>query len=96
MTSIDDKKLFETYYQSSFDFNTADLNGDDIYEIKMLVKEKRVTYGSAPIGENIFEFITSHCRDIKFEKISFRKLIDIEFKTYSSFPIFSFSCFKYL
>ncbi len=71
MTSIDDKELFEKYYQSSFDFNTADLNEDDIYEIKKLVIEKRVTYGTAPIGENIFEFISSQCLDIKFEKISF-------------------------
>ena len=44
MISIDDKELFEKYYQSEYDFNTTSLSEDEIDEIKELVKQIRVNY----------------------------------------------------
>ena len=58
MSSLDDQKTFEKYYQRKFDFDTTALSQPEIDEIKQLVKEKRVNYAIAPIGENIFDFIT--------------------------------------
>lgn len=54
MVSVDNQKLFEKYYQAEYDFNTASLTEEDIDHIKELVKEKRVNYALAPMGEKVF------------------------------------------
>ena len=69
VNNLDD--IFENYYQSKYDYDSKALSDDDVYEIKQLVKEKRANYGIAPIGDKIFEFISSQCMDIRFEKIAF-------------------------
>ena len=48
MSSIDNSELFEQYYQTEYDFNTASLTIDEIEEIKKLAREKRVDYAFAP------------------------------------------------
>ena len=53
MSSIDNQKIFEQYYQAEYDFNTTSLKEEDIDGIKELVKEKRVNYALVPIGEKI-------------------------------------------
>ena len=55
MVLIDDKKIFESYYQANYDFNTSSLTEKEVDEIKILAKEKRVNYALAPIGEDIFD-----------------------------------------
>lgn len=69
MSSIDNKSVFEQYYQAEYDFNTTSLKEEDIDEIKELVKEKRVNYALAPIGEKIFEWIAEQNQDIHFELV---------------------------
>jgi len=69
MISLDDKSIFEQYYQASYDFNTSSLSEKDIDSIKILVREKRVNYALAPIGQHIFAFISEQCPNIKFELV---------------------------
>jgi Zn-dependent peptidase ImmA (M78 family) len=69
MISLDDKSIFEQYYQANYDFNTSSLSEKDIDSIKTLVKEKRVNYALAPIGQNIFAFISEQFPNIKFELV---------------------------
>lgn len=69
MVSIDDKEAFEKYYQKEYDFNTESLSETEVYEIKKLVREKRINYANAPIGDKIFELIISENSDIKFETV---------------------------
>lgn len=69
MSSIDNQKIFEQYYQAEYDFNTTALESEDIDGIKELVKEKRVNYALAPIGEKIFEWIAEQNADIHFELV---------------------------
>ncbi len=71
MIPLDDKNIFEQYYQASYDFNTASLNVHEIDEIRDLVKEKRVNYALAPIGVKIFDFITEQCPHLNFELVEF-------------------------
>lgn len=67
MISLDEKSLFEYYYQTSYDFNTKSLEEKDVDAIKVLAKEKRVNYALAPIGQNIFAFISEQFPNIKLE-----------------------------
>jgi len=69
MISVDDDKLFKRYYQGTYDFNTSSLSNLEINEIKILVKEKRVNYALAPIGEKIFNYITDQNPNIHFELV---------------------------
>ena len=69
MSSIDNQKIFEQYYQAEYDFNTTSLKEEDIDGIKELVREKRVNYALAPIGEKIFEWISEQNADIHFELV---------------------------
>ncbi|MFA6782851.1 MAG: ImmA/IrrE family metallo-endopeptidase, partial [Sedimentibacter sp.] len=73
MGSINDEKLFETYYQVNYDFNTSSLTEKEADKIKLLAKEKRVNYALAPIGENIFNFILKKSPNIHFELVEFDK-----------------------
>lgn len=71
MSSIDNNELFEKYYQTEYDFNTASLSLDEIDEIKKLAREKRVDYAFAPMGTGIFDFIQKQSSDLRFELVSF-------------------------
>lgn len=71
MSSIDNKELFEQYYQTEYDFNTESLTLDEIAEIKELAREKRVNYALAPMGTEIFDLIQKQSNDIRFELVSF-------------------------
>ena len=71
MTSIDNNELFEQYYQTEYDFNTASLTLNEIAEIKRLAREKRVDYASAPMGTGIFNLIQRQSQEIRFELVSF-------------------------
>lgn len=73
MGSINDEKLFETYYQVNYDFNTSSLTEKEVDKIKLLAKEKRVNYALAPIGEDIFNFILKKSPNIHFELVEFDK-----------------------
>jgi len=68
---LDDKEVFRKYYQSYYDFNTESLKENDVDEIKLLVKEKRVNYALAPIGEKIFNFIIEQNVNLSFELVNF-------------------------
>lgn len=69
MISVDNDEIFKQYYQVSYDFNTSSLSEKQIYDIKTLVKEKRVSYALAPIGEKIFNFIIEQSTNIHFELV---------------------------
>jgi Zn-dependent peptidase ImmA (M78 family) len=71
MSSIDHNELFEQYYQTEYDFNTASLTSDELMEIKKLVREKRVDYALAPMGTAIFNWILKQNNNIRFELVSF-------------------------
>lgn len=71
MLSINNQELFEQYYQKEYDFNTSTLSLDDVDEIKKMVREKRVDYALAPIGDKVFEWILSQNSNIRFELIDF-------------------------
>ena len=71
MTSIDNNELFEQYYQTEYDFNTASLTLNEIAEIKRFAREKRVDYASAPMGTGIFNLIQRQSQEIRFELVSF-------------------------
>ena len=69
MRVLYDEDVFKQYYQTNYDFNTTSLDEDEIDEIKSLVKEKRVNYALAPIGEKIFSFIVEQNSNINFELV---------------------------
>lgn len=69
MRALYDEDVFKQYYQTNYDFNTTSLDEDEIDEIKSLVKEKRVNYALAPIGEKIFSFIVEQNSNINFELV---------------------------
>ena len=71
MISVNNQELFEQYYQKEYDFNTNSLSEDEVDSIKALVKEKRVAYALAPIGEKIFGWITEQDTSIHFEAVDF-------------------------
>ena len=71
MSSIDQKELFERYYQKEYDYNTTSLSTSEIADIKKLAKEKRVEYGIAPLGTEVFDWILSQNYHIRFEMIPF-------------------------
>jgi len=71
MTSIDNNEIFEQYYQTEYDFNTASLTLNEIAEIKRLAREKRVDYASAPMGTGVFNLIQRQSQEIRFELVSF-------------------------
>lgn len=74
MSQLDDmvfSNLIEDYSQIRYDFNPRALTRREINEIKTLAREKRVEYGIAPIGKNIFDFIMSKEKNIYFEKQAF-------------------------
>lgn len=71
MESINDKELFEKYYQSEYDFNTQSLTSNEIEEIKNLAREKRVDYNLAPMGREVFNWILKENNNIRFELVSF-------------------------
>ena len=72
MTSISEKELFEKYYQKTYDFNTTELTSKEVYEIKRLVREKRVDYAKAPIGDQIFNYIIEKENAVSFELVSLK------------------------
>ncbi|MDF2801516.1 MAG: hypothetical protein K0S61_1419 [Anaerocolumna sp.] len=72
MTSLENKNIFEKYYQANYDFNTSSLKEIEIDEIKTLSKEKRVNYALAPIGDKIFDFILEQCPYVQFELVEFK------------------------
>jgi len=68
----DSLKAFEKYYQREYDYDTTALSEPDINQIRQLAMEKRVLYGMrAPIGENIFDLISSQNPSIRYESIDF-------------------------
>ena len=69
MRALYDEDVFKQHYQTNYDFNTTSLDEDEIDEIKSLVKEKRVNYALAPIGEKIFSFIVEQNSNINFELV---------------------------
>lgn len=69
MRALYDESVFKQYYQTNYDFNTTSLEEEEIDEIKSLVKEKRVNYALAPIGEKIFNFIIEQNANINFELV---------------------------
>jgi len=71
MVAVDNQELFEKYYQAQYDFNTTSLSEEEIDDIKELVKEKRVNYALAPIGEKVFEWIMEQNADVRFELVDF-------------------------
>ena len=71
MVAVDNQELFEKYYQAQYDFNTTSLSEEEIDDIKELVKEKRVNYALAPIGEKVFEWIMAQNADVRFELVDF-------------------------
>ena len=71
MTSIDNNEIFEQYYQTEYDFNTASLTLNEIAEIKRLAREKRVDYAPAPMGTGVFNLIKRQSQEIRFELVSF-------------------------
>lgn len=71
MSTIENKELFEQYYQSEYDFNTMSLDRNEITEIKKYAREKRTDYGLAPMGTGVFDWILQQGEDIRFEKIKF-------------------------
>lgn len=71
MISLDNQELFEKYYQTEYDFNTTSLTEEEIDEIKALVKEKRVNYALAPVGEKIFDWISEQATNVRFELVDF-------------------------
>ena len=71
MISVDNQDLFEKYYQAQYDFNTASLSTEEIDDIKSLVREKRVNYALAPIGEKIFNWIMEQNANVRFELVDF-------------------------
>lgn len=71
MVSINNRELFQKYYQMEYDFNTTSLTEEDIDNIKELVREKRVNYALAPIGEKVFDWIMEQVANIRFELVDF-------------------------
>lgn len=71
MVSTDNQELFEKYYQKEYDFNTTTLTIEDVESIKRLVREKRVDYALAPIGDKVFEWILNQNTNLHFELIAF-------------------------
>ena len=71
MNIVNEKDIFEKYYQKEYDFNTTSLSEDEIDDIKRLVSEKRVDYALAPIGEQIFSFIIAQNQNIRVQIIDF-------------------------
>lgn len=73
MSSIEQKELFEQYYQIEYDYNTSSLSAGDIADIKELVRVKRNDYGIdiAPLGTGIFDMIKKLNTDIRIEQVSF-------------------------
>ncbi|HIS61854.1 MAG TPA: ImmA/IrrE family metallo-endopeptidase [Candidatus Scybalomonas excrementigallinarum] len=71
MISIDNQELFQKYYQKEYDFNTTSLTSKEVNKIKRFVKEKRVDYAIAPIGEKVFEWILEQDPNLKFELVDF-------------------------
>ena len=71
MSSIDHNELFEQYYQSEYDFNTASLSQDEIENIKRFAREKRVDYALAPMGTGVFNWILNQNSNIRFELVPF-------------------------
>lgn len=71
MSSIDQKEIFEQYYQSEYDFNTESLSPAEIAELKKLVREKRVDYNLAPLGVGVFDWILKQNSNIRFERVGF-------------------------
>lgn len=70
------KEKGELFSQNRYDFDPKILDKEDIKEIKGLVKEKRVDYGIAPIGTDIFSFIRQKEPNIFFEKEQFSNKLD--------------------
>lgn len=71
MLSIKQNELFEQYYQTEYDFNTASLSPDEIADIKRLAREKRVDYALAPMGTKVFDWILKQNSNIRFEFVAF-------------------------
>lgn len=71
MTSVDNQELFDRYYQVEYDFNTTSLTEEDVDSIKELVKEKRVNYALAPMGEKVFDWIMEQNTSVRFELVDF-------------------------
>ena len=71
MISVNNKELFEKYYQVEYDFNTTSLTEEDIDGIKELAREKRVSYALAPMGEKVFDWIMEQNANVRFELVDF-------------------------
>ena len=71
MTSLDQKELFEQYYQNTYDFNTTSLTEEETADIKKFAREKRVDYAQAPLGVGIFSWILRQNENIRFETVAF-------------------------
>lgn len=69
MISLDNEAIFKEYYQANYDFNTSALKEEEIDDIKILVKEKRVNYAQAPIGDKIFDLIMDQHPNLRFELV---------------------------
>lgn len=76
MNILDDKEVFQKYFQAEYDFNTDTLSAREIEEIKCLAEQKRVRYALAPLGEKIFDFIAESSPQIRLELVKLKSDID--------------------
>lgn len=61
----------DEYSQVRYDFDPKALSRKEINKIKELAREKRADYGIAPIGVNIFRYISEKENNLFFEKEPF-------------------------
>lgn len=59
--------ILESYFQSNYAFQIGTLTKREIRKIKDLANEKRLTYNIAPIGSQVFRYISEKENNIFFE-----------------------------
>lgn len=59
--------ILESYFHSNYNFQEGKLTKREIREIKDLANEKRLTYNIAPIGSQVFRYISEKENNLFFE-----------------------------
>lgn len=77
------REIIEHYFQNHYDVRIGVLSKAEMIAIRKLVREKRVDYNIAPIGEQIFRFIIEKNENIFFEREEFENK-DIDAIIYKS------------
>lgn len=67
MQIVNDIPIPVEFIQERYDFKPNNLTGDEILEIKNLAREKRSSYGMAPISTNIFAYLKETNSNLYFE-----------------------------